>query len=40
MAKDHRFADWNVKGAKCSFDWRVVISQGHIVKGLREGANC
>jgi hypothetical protein len=37
--KDHRFADWKVKGEMCSFDWRVVISQGHIVEGLREEAS-
>jgi hypothetical protein len=35
MAKDHRFADWKVKGAKCSFDWRVVLSRGHIVESWR-----
>jgi hypothetical protein len=32
---NHRFADWKVKGAKCSFDWRVVISRGHIVESWR-----
>jgi hypothetical protein len=36
MAKDHCFADWKVKGAKFSFDWRVVISRGHIVESWRE----
>jgi hypothetical protein len=35
MAKDHRFAEWKVKGAKCSFDWRLVISRGHIVESWR-----
>ena len=35
MAKDHNFADWKVKGAKCSFDWWVVISRGHIVESWR-----
>jgi hypothetical protein len=35
MAKDHRFADWKVKRAKCSFDWRVVISHGRIVESWR-----
>jgi hypothetical protein len=35
MAKDHRFDDWKVKGAKCLIDWRVVISRGHIVESWR-----
>jgi hypothetical protein len=36
VARDHRFVDWKVKGAKYSFDWRVVIYCGHIVESWRE----
>jgi hypothetical protein len=36
MVKDHCFTDWKFKGAKCSFDWRVVISRGHMVESWRE----
>jgi hypothetical protein len=32
---NHRFADWKVKGVKCSFDWQVVISRGHIVESWK-----
>jgi hypothetical protein len=34
--KGHHFTEWKVKGVKCSFEWRVVISHGHIDEKLEK----